>query len=363
MPTASNPDLKSQCEIDLGFPFQAPQTPSERLRRLAARIEAGADVWEYYCSGPSAEALEARVAELTGKPAALWFPTGTMAQGVAARIHCDTVERPRLALHPTSHLLLHEHEGVHHLHGLELGKVGRWNEVLNADDIPQDAGCFFLELGQRHNGGLLPSWEGLEAIKERASAYRVALHMDGARLWSVRQAYDNRSYAEICDGFESVYVSLYKDVGAMSGAVLVGSEPFIEQARIWRARMGGMLPVGLPFIVDALDRLDTVIAQMPELVSCAKALAGDIDRLDRLSVTPPQTNLFHIEVDASIEAIEHARDRVAQEQHIWLFSRCWDYPEQAHPAIEINIGDKLLGVDGSHIINGFKRFAEALTEV
>lgn len=363
MPAGRPQTLKARCSIDLGFPFHRTESPAERMRAIAEEIEASGDEWEIYASGPYAEALEARIAALTGKPAALWLPTGTMAQGIAARIHCDAAGRNELALHPTSHLILHEQDSAVHVHGLKPRMIGEWNSALKAGDIPASAGCAIIELAQRQNGGLLPEWDVLEALKARAAELGVALHMDGARLWALPGAYEGRSHAQICDGFSSVYVSLYKDLGAISGAVLAGDEDFIEAARIWRARMGGTLPIALPNMADALARLDALLAEMPAYIARAGELASAINAINGLTVSAPKTNLFHIEVNASIDRINQARDHVAQTQGIWLFSRCWDYPEQACPAIEMTVGGKMLDIDPKLIIDGYSLFAETLGEV
>lgn len=352
--------LRSRCTIDLGFPFHRAETPAERLRALADWMEERGAGWDLYCAGSTAEALEARIAELTGKDAAVWMPSGTMGQGIAARLHCARTGTNRLGLHPSSHLLLHEQDGVRHVHGLEPVEIGAWRREVRASDLTDDLGCAIIELGQRQTGGLLPDWETLEALKAEARARGIPLQMDGARLWSVRPHFDNRSYAEVCEGFSSVYVSFYKDIGAIGGAALAGDKDFVAEMRAWRARMGGMLPMAWPNIADALRRLDREIAAMPDRVARARLLGDAIARIDGLDVLPVQTNLFHVLADAPVDAIEAARNAVAEEDGIWLFGRCWDYPDQAAPAIEMSVGETLLALEPQIVIDAFTRFAQRL---
>ena len=92
------------------------------------------------------------------------------------------------------------------------------------------------------------------------------LHMNGARLWSCRPFYDNKSYADIVDGFDSVYLSFYKDIGAMGLAALAGSQAFIDKARKWRTRLGGFSVGSWPLIYDALHFIDKHIRQMPAYI-------------------------------------------------------------------------------------------------
>ena len=351
--------LRASCKHDLGFPFHRPETPAERLRAIADWMEGQGAGWEIYAGGPTADALEARIAELTGKEAAVWMPSGTLAQALAARLHCEARGNYRLALHPSSHLLLHEQDGARYVHGLQPVEIAEWDKVVTASDLPVDVGCAMIELGQRHNGGLLPRWGVLDALKARAAELDLPLHMDGARLWSTRPYFDNRSYAEICAGFASVYVSLYKDIGAIGGAVLAGDAAFIAQARIWRARLGGMLPMAWPNIADAMRLLDQQIDLMPALVARARELGEAIDAIGGLRVQPApvQTNLFHVEADVSADALEAARDAIAREHAIWLFSRCWSLPGQARPAIEVTVGAKLYDMPPGKVIDAFAALA------
>ncbi len=97
--------------------------------------------------------------------------------------------------------------------------------------------------------------------------------MDGARLWECAAFYA-RGHAEIADGFASVYVSLYKGIGAFAGAVLAGDDDFVAEARLWRRRMGGTLHQLAPFVASAAMRFDERLATMPALFERALTLRG-----------------------------------------------------------------------------------------
>ncbi len=84
----------------------------------------------------------------------------------------------------------------------------------------------------------MPAWNELREIAAIAQARGVKLHMDGARLWEAREAYAPHSFADVCAHFDSVYVSFYKGIGALAGAMLLGPEDFIAEARVWRRRHG-----------------------------------------------------------------------------------------------------------------------------
>ena len=86
-------------------------------------------------------------------------------------------------------------------------------------------GILLIELPQREIGGMLPSWDNLTEIVAYARECGMFLHLDGARLWESQPFYD-RSYAEICDLFDTVYVSFYKVLNGISSAMLLGESPY-----------------------------------------------------------------------------------------------------------------------------------------
>ena len=347
--------LKSRCDIDLSFPLHGDNNPAAHLRAVADFMEAEGYGPEAYLAGPSVVDLEAQVAELLGKQDAMWCATGTLAQGVAARIHAEATGRKDILLHPTSHLELHEHHGYRHAHGLEARLYGDWHETLTADDL-EPAACAFVELGQRHNGGALPDWEVLVAIKARARELGVKLHMDGARLWAARTFYDGRSLAEIADGFDTVYVSFYKDIGASGGAVLAGDAEVVEQARIWRGRLGGNLVSAWPMVPDALRLLDTRLAQMPDFVARARAIAAAVDDMDGLTVTPnpPHTNQMHVRLPCDRATAERARDAAAEATGVWLGNRFWHFEHDPVPALELTVGERALEAPLQSIVDALE---------
>ncbi len=343
---------RASCKQDLSFPFHKRETPSTRLSAIQAFMEERNFEAEYLCSGEATVLLERTIADIFGKEAGLWCPTGTMAQSIAARIYARKTGSDKLLLHPTSHLILHENDGYRHAHHLNAIQIGNWSSAVTADLLDEEAACAFLELPQRHNGGLLPSWQQLSMLKESARERGLPLHLDGARIWSCRPYYDNRSYADIAGGFSSIYVSLYKDIGAIGGAVLLGDEEFISEAEIWRSRLGGLMIEPWPMVCDALRLLDHRLDQMPAFVSHARDLATRLNQLKHVTLEPeiPHVNMFHLRLPCNSQKAEAARDAAAQQTGIWLASRFWDYEGPDQCSMEVTVGENAVSVPVDELV-------------
>jgi threonine aldolase len=354
--------LRDQCEIRIGFPRDDAGTPADWLRTIADYLEGEAATDELYLSGKLAEKLEQQCADLLGKPAALWFPTGTMAQAVTALIHAEATGRETVALHPTSHLTLHENNGIEALAGLTAAPLGDWHRPITAEDVAAlrtDPACAFIELPQRHNGGLCPDWKTLNSVVEAIHARGAKAHMDGARLWSVREAFDGRSYTDICAPFDSVYVSFYKDIGALGGAMILGHEAFIEQAKIWRHRQGGLMVRAWVEMADALRRLPAAIAAMPDCIAAARSIA---DRLRNIGFAiepwPLQTNMFHVRLPLTKPEFAEHRDAIAEETKVWIGGSGWELDGREGMSLEIAVDPQLALADRDRLLTAFRKLAE-----
>ncbi len=290
---------------------------AETLRNCAERAEAYASP-DVYGSGDIIEQFEARLAKLLGKQAAVFLPSGTLAQPLALRIHAKTSDRNHVALHPTSHLVLHEQDGYQQLWGLQGQHVGAADKVITAYDLstienPSQLAVLLIELPMREIGGQLPSWEDLQAQVQWARRHNIAVHLDGARLWQCEHYYQ-RSFAEVCALFDSVYVSLYKDLGGIAGAVLAGSTEFIAQARVWSRRAGGNLISMYPYVLAAEQGLEENLSVMPNAAALAQELAPLLASIPGVQVTPeqPQAAMFHLHIDAEEAALIEAMTSYAE---------------------------------------------------
>ncbi|SDO04141.1 threonine aldolase family protein [Lentzea jiangxiensis] len=225
-----------------------------------------------YGDGGPVEALEKRVAQLLGTEAALFVPTGTMAQQIALRCWADRTHNPIVAMHPRAHPLNHEDDALTVLSGLRPVKV-RDSEV---GSCPEPYGTLLLEVPDREAGFVLPTWDELTSLVDLARERDAVVHLDGARLWESTYGL-GKPLPEIAGLFDSVYVSFYKSLEGVSGAALAGSQDFVDQARVWRHRYGGMLFQQWPAALSALHGLDTVLPRLGRYVEHAKVVAAAMD--------------------------------------------------------------------------------------
>jgi threonine aldolase len=188
----------------------------------------------------------------------------------------------------------------------------------------------------------------------------IRVHLDGARLWEAHEAYAPRSFTDIGALFDSIYVSFYKGIGALTGAMLLGSANFIDEARIWRRRHGGTLAQLHPYAASAAMRFDTQLAKMPAYHQRARTLAAALAAIPGLRVlpSPPQVNMFHLYLDASAPALAVARDRIARENGAWLAQRFTASPVPGWSSLEITVGDNLLAHDDATVAPLFARLLD-----
>ncbi|MGW6928507.1 threonine aldolase family protein [Lentzea sp. NPDC054927] len=312
------------------------RSPQEVLRRLTEWMTPGVEPED-----PVRE-LEERVAGLLGKPRALFFPSGTMAQQAALRVHAERTGRHAFAGHPQTHLHVWENQGYSAVHGLRFHPAGDRHALLTLDDLKtvgEPLAAVVIELPQRDIGGRLPAFEDLQAQTRWARERGAAAHCDGARLWEAQTGYD-ASLAEIAGLFDTVYVSLYKGLEGARGAVLAGDAELIEHAAVWRRRLGGAIVDAWPLAAIALMGMDENLPRMREFQAHARALAKAINDDGFAHTTPevPATPLFHVHLPMSRHDAEQAARNLAEDTGIKLFLYVRSNPDPRRCAFEVSVG-------------------------
>jgi threonine aldolase len=298
----------------------------ETFQALAESLE-GSEFPDRYGSGEYLNQFESEMAELFGKEAAVFMPSGTMAQQIALRIWCEKRSNFTVAMHPTAHLEIAEHLGYQYLHGIKRIQFAApefvSSRILSVKDLQglgQEPGVILLELPYRPLGGELPEWEDLLAMAEWAKERKIPIHLDGARVWSSRSFYQ-KEYRDIASLFDSLYVSFYKDLGGLAGSMLMGSANFINEARLWQIRHGGDLPTMAPLYVSARLGYQQTLPQIDRWVERAKEVAAILSSFDRISVrpNPPLVNFFQLYIQGVPEELNQKHLELAQETGTFLF--------------------------------------------
>jgi threonine aldolase len=348
-------NLKTTCEkFVYGHP---PQKAGEEFALIAdwcRRNDFAADV---YGKGDLINSFENKVAALLGFERACFMPSGTTAQQIALKIYAEKSGSRSFAIHPTSHLELHEQHAYAHLCNLNSVIIGDRSRQLTARDIEDSTASFstvIIELPAREIGGQLPAWKELEVIKKTAKKSSLFLHMDGARLWETKSFYE-RSYRIICQDFDSVYVSFYKGIGALTGATLLGKTDFIEESRVWLRRFGGNLFQLHPFVASAAMRFDTALARMPKYYKRAKEVYKVLKNIEGISFcpNPPQVNMFHLYFNSPAEKLTKARDKIAEQDKIWAANNFQKTALENLSYTEIYVGEGLLQITDKELEKTF----------
>lgn len=209
---------------------------------------------DIYGNGTQKSSFETAIARLLGKQHGIFFSSGVQAQLSALKIHCDRRGRNITAWTVNAHLENAEERSFEQLFGLRRILIGdggktlpKLQHIASIINLPlaERPAAVLLEVPDRTLGCVTYSYDELAEISQVCRDHDVALHLDGARLWEIMPYYEktaNKSFADICALFDTVYVSMYKGLGGVSGAVLcLGSLEDLGLAKMWQRRAGGNL--------------------------------------------------------------------------------------------------------------------------
>jgi threonine aldolase len=327
------------------------EKPGEVLRRLADLADELDVRWDQYGARGPVAVLEEQVAELFGRPAA-FFPSGVMAQQAALRTWCDRAGTRRVAMPDLSHLLVHEMDGPRRVHGLEVEHLTQGPEVATAGSlaaVPGRLGAVLVELPLRDAGCLLPTWAQLTELSDAARDRGVPLHVDGARIWE-SQPFWGRSFPEIAALSDSMYVSFYKGLRGLAGAALVGSDDFLEEARVWRTRMGGTLFRSTPEALAAIAGLRELLPRMGECFAWARALAAE---LPAYGITPnptePHTSTFLLHAAGDVDPVNDRLLAVMERERLQVSGPWWVSREPGRVTTEVVVSTPALEHDPARV--------------
>jgi threonine aldolase len=327
--------LRQSC--DRALAGHGPQTAAD----LLATVPPGTAVDRYGDGGVVAE-LEEEVADVLGQPAAVYLPSGIMAQQAALRVHAERRGRRAVVYHPQCHLEVHEGRALERLQGLVGRPAGDRDRLLlraDLDAVAEHPAALLVELPQRDLGGQLPTWEDLVAQATWARERGAAAHLDGARLWEAAAGY-GRPPAEVAALFDTTYVSFYKGIGALAGSALAGPAEVVAEAREWRRRLGGTLFGLWPGAASALTCLRRRLPLFPGYLERAREVAAAVRDLPGVTVVPdpPQTPMLHLLLRTDADRFTAAA-RTLAEGGLWTWERAAPTADPGVLRVELPIGD------------------------
>lgn len=300
--------------IDLRSDTVTRPTAAMRAAMLSADVDDDA-----YGDDPHVGALEARIAALLGKPAALWVPTGTLANQLALALH----GRPGTALAcvPGAHVQIHEDAAAAALAGVQAMPIGgrRGFDLAALEELLDEERCgwpevaiVWLENTLGTGGGAVwplhtdgtPGVDGLAELCSFARARGKAIHLDGARLWNAHVATGVPlvDYGALAD---TVSVALSKGLGAPAGSLLAGPVELVVRARRLKHAYGGAMRQAPALLAAAGQHaLDHHLARLAEDHDRARRFAAAIADLPCWEVAQPETNMVLARVRAPIRLAE-----------------------------------------------------------
>jgi threonine aldolase len=271
--------------------------PTNGMIEAMMTAKLGDDV---YAEDPSVNALEARVATMFGKPKALFFPSGIMANQTAIKLHTQPGEQ--LVCDAYSHVYNYEGGGVSFNSGVSCKLVDGHRGMMTAAQVeaainPPDfyhsplTSLVSLENTTNKGGGACWDYQEILKIKSVCDSHKLGLHLDGARLWNalISKSETPQQYGDV---FDTISVCFSKGLGAPVGSVLVGNENLMNKAlRIRKMLGGGMRQVGL-LAAAASYALDHQYDRLKEDHQKAKEIAEVLNQLEAVSsVEPVETNI------------------------------------------------------------------------
>ncbi|HET7096769.1 MAG TPA: low-specificity L-threonine aldolase [Casimicrobiaceae bacterium] len=276
--------------------------PTAAMRAVMADAPVGDDV---FGDDPSINALEAEVAEMLGFEAAMYVPSGTQSNLIGVMTHCARGDE--YIVGQEAHTYRYEAGGAAVLGSIQPQPLDNAADgtiplpAIEAAIKPDDshfAKTRLIALENTIGGKVLPAGYSA-AVRELADRHKLAMHLDGARLWNaaVKQRVEPRAIAE---HFDSVSVCLSKGLGAPVGSVLCSTREFIKSARRWRKMLGGGMRQAGILAAAGRHALKHHIERLAEDHENASRLAAGFAKHPELSVTPTQTNMVFVTVRADI---------------------------------------------------------------
>ena len=277
--------------------------PTPAMREAMARADVGD---EQIGDDPTVNALCERVAELLGKEAAVFMPSGTMCNVAATLVHCRPGDE--ILAHETAHIIAREGGAHAALGGFQIvalpGADGQFapdtfRRALHPPSRYQPPQTVVsVEQTANIGGGTIWKKADLDQIVQIAQANGLATHMDGARLLNACVA-TGIAAREMASGWDSAWIDFSKGLGAPIGGVIAGSRDFIDEIWRWKQRLGGSMRQSGICAAACLHALDHHVDRLADDHANARTLARGLSQISGMEVQQPETNLVFFTPDGA----------------------------------------------------------------
>lgn len=337
-----------------------PSTPESLIQGMADYQREHGYESDLSSRGGTVGLLEQRMAEILGKEAAMFCPTGTLANHLAVRRHCGT--KGRAFVQERSHMYLDEGDGIQRLSSINLVPLATDRVYFTAEELAaahkkyadsrvlNEVGCVVVESPVRRQGGQIVPFEEMKAITAFCRKEGIGSHLDGARLFMMSAAtgIPVRKYTAM---FDSVYVSLYKYFGAPFGGILAGSSAFIEGLYHDRRRFGGGIPFAYLIAGLALQGTEGFEERFAEAMDKASKLFEDLNQLESIAIHPFEhgSNIFPMRVAEGVE-VERLAQRLRKKE-VYIYPK----EEAFEGATLLHVNTTVLRQTNKELVQAFEQ--------
>lgn len=317
---------------------------------------------DFYLQGGAVAAMEKKFEDITGKEKAICMPTGTLANQLAIAVLSG--ENTKVFVQDTSHVYRDEADAAQSVFQKRLMPLAAGQSYFTMEELKdaitglKDLEVFSSGIGavsienpvRRTEGRMIPIQE-IRKISEYCRANNIPLHLDGARIY-MAAAWSGVSVKEYASYFDTIYISLYKYLGAANGAVLCGNAKVIEKMPHLIKIHGGTVFSNWFSAAMVLSRLEGIEKRLEDAITRSKEVFAGINKIRGLKVAAMDggTNIYAFEIDKSIDA-KKMQQRLNNEFNIRIV------PPGDKTRITLTVNETLLYRDAAYIVNAFRTCA------
>jgi threonine aldolase len=337
--------------------FLNPLAYAQKLQEIAEERSLGRD---FYGHGGIVTELEEKMASITGKEKALFMPSGTMANEFSLRILSG--DKTKVFVQETSHIYRDEGDAAQAVHNKRLIPVAKGKAAITLEEIKaaidyhdkgevfkSGIGAISIEVPVRRCDAQLVDIKEIRKISEFAQANGIKMHLDGARI-HLASAYSGISVKEYSSYFDTVYISLYKYLGATGGAILCGDKEVIDQMPHLMKIFGGTVFGAWPYAAVALHYLEGFEERFQKAIRQSEELFKELNQLPGITIKPVPngTYIHHLFLDKGISSPKLS-DHLYEENNINIYGS----PEPAGH-ITLRLTETLLHQSNEQIVKAFQ---------